>query len=75
MAPVRLAQLRRVVPDWLEDAENGLSVRFRRLLCGLWEDLRAFDERVAALDVEIQDIAKHSEAAQRLQQLRGVGPV
>ena len=75
VAPVRLAQLRAKVPDWLEDAENGLTIRFRRLLAGLWDDLRALDERVAELDQEIQLLARDSAVAQRLQQLRGVGPI
>ena len=60
---------------WLEDADNGLSVRFRRLLNGLWEDLKRLDSRVAELNQEIAMIAKDEPAAQRLQQLRGVGPI
>lgn len=36
VAPRGLGQLRSAVPDWLEDAQNGLSERFRRLLSGLW---------------------------------------
>jgi transposase len=60
---------------WLEDADNGLSERFRRLLNGLWRDLRGLDERVAELDEEINAIAEEDPAAQRLQQLRGVGPI
>jgi len=75
VAPQRLAQLRAAVPLWLEDAENGLTPRFRRLLAGVWEDLTRLDERVAELDQEIKAIAEASPAAQRLQQLRGVGPV
>jgi len=65
--------LRRALPCWLEDAENGLSARFRRLLNGLWGDLRTLDERVAELDREIAVIAQNDPAAKRLQQLRGVG--
>lgn len=75
VAPVRISQLRAAIPDWLEDAQNGLTMRFRRLLAGLWEDLRALDERIAAMDQEIQELARESAVAQRLQQLRGVGPI
>jgi transposase len=32
VAPQRLSHLRRAIPRWLEDAENGLSGRLRRLL-------------------------------------------
>lgn len=75
VAPRNLSQLRAVLPDWLEDAENALTERFRRLLAGLWGDLAELDRRVAELDGEIEAIAKSDPVAQRLQQLRGVGPV
>jgi transposase len=75
VAPKELGQLRTALPCWLEDGQNGLSDRFRRLLSGVWEDLRALDERVGELDREITVIAKSDPLAKRLQQLRGVGPV
>ena len=75
VAPRNLSQLRAVLPDWLEDAENGLTERFRRVLAGLWGDLAELDRRVGELDGEIEAIAKSDPVAQRLQQLRGVGPV
>ena len=75
IAPQELRQLRRAILGWLEDAENGLSERFRRLLNGLWEDIKGLDGRVAELDQEIAAIAQEEPAAQRLQQLRGVGPI
>lgn len=75
VAPRELPYLRRAVALWLERTDNGLSERFRRLLAGLWEDLRALDARVAELDREISAIACSDPAAQRLQQLRGVGPI
>lgn len=42
VAPKELLQLRRAIPCWLEDQENGLSERFRRLLNGLWNDLKVY---------------------------------
>jgi transposase len=36
VAPKNLSQLRAALPEWLEDAINGLTERFRRLLLGLW---------------------------------------
>lgn len=75
VAPRQLIALRRAVPDWLEDAENGLSVLFRRLLSGLWEDLKQLESRLTELDQEINIIAKTDPDAKRLQQLRGVGPM
>ena len=52
-----ICHLRRAIPLWLEDLENALSPRFRRLLSGLWDDLRALDGRIAELDTEIALIA------------------
>jgi transposase len=75
VAPLGLAALRSAIPCWLEDAENGLTVLFRSLLHGLWEDLRRFDQRIATLDAEVDRIAKSDPVAKRLQQLRGVGPL
>jgi transposase len=75
VAPQELVYLRRALPCWLEDAENGLSQRFRRLLNGLWGDLQALDERMTELDREIAVIAQTDPVAKRLQQLRGVGPI
>jgi transposase len=75
VAPQQLARLRAALPAWLEDAENGLTSRFRGLLSGLWNDLMTLDHRVAELDYEIDLIAKSDPVAKRLQQLRGVGPM
>jgi transposase len=75
VAPLGLVALRSAIPCWLEDAENGLTVLFRSLLHGLWEDLRRFDQRIATMDAEVDRIAKSDPVAQRLQQLRGIGPL
>ncbi|HFK2002969.1 MULTISPECIES: IS110 family RNA-guided transposase [Pseudomonas] len=75
IAPKELCALRRAIPCWLEDADNGLTLRFRHLLDGLWRDLRMLDERVKELDCEISGIAANEPSAQSLQQLRGVGPM
>jgi len=40
VAPRQMAPLRKAIPCWLEDAENGLRQPFRVLLHGLWEDLQ-----------------------------------
>lgn len=75
IAPVGVRALRRVLSDWLEDAENGLTVSFRALLSGLAEDLKRLDERIGELDAQIAQQAKADPLARRLQQLRGVGPL
>ena len=75
VAPQTLLALRRAIPCWLEDADNGLTDYFRSLLHGLWGDLIALDDRMSELDKQIKKIADSNEVTQRLQQLRGVGPL
>src|SRR5258708_4779445 len=73
VAPKELLQLRCAIPGWLEDAENGLTDRFRRLLNGLWHGMLALDQRVTDLDREVGQIAATDPVAKRLQQLVGGG--
>jgi transposase len=71
----RVNQLRKALPEILEDAENGLTARFRILLDGLRADLVYLDEQIAILDQEMQRQANDNAAAKKLQQLRGIGPI
>jgi transposase len=75
VAPREISSLRRAVPQWLEDAENGLTVRFRSLLAGLYGDLKQLDERVRELDKEVAAITREHEPVRRLMQINGVGPL
>jgi transposase len=75
VAPVGIQKLRRALPQWLEDAENGLTDEFRALLAGLAEDLRYLDERIGSLDERIAQCVKEDPVARRLLELRGVGPL
>lgn len=75
IAPKQLSHLRVALPLWLDDAQNGLTNRFRRLLNALWGDLLALDARVKELDQEIVLIAQSNPLAKRLEQLRGIGPI
>jgi transposase len=75
VAPKDLEPLKRAIPEWLEDAENGLTERFRRLLHELWEELVRLEQRLATLDREIAVIAETHADAKRLLKLRGVGPL
>ena len=59
--PVGIHQLRKALPKWLEDAENGLSELFRTLLNSLAEDLRYLDDRIKSLDENItENVQKRS---------------
>lgn len=75
VAPREICHLRSAIPSWLEEVDNGLSDRFRRLLHGVWSDLLILDQRIKVLDQEIEALAVNDPVAKRLQQLRGVGPM
>lgn len=75
IAPVGINKLRQALPQWLEDAENGLTDAFRALLFDLAEDLRHFDHRIADLDDQITQAVKADPVARRILELRGVGPL
>lgn len=75
VAPQAFTALKRAIPDWLAEADNGLSARFRLVLHGLGKDLTRLEQRIAELDKEITLVAQSNPVTQRLQQLRGVGPL
>ena len=75
VALLTLPALQSAIPGWLEDADNGLSERFRSLLQGLWRDLQRLTQPIAEMDKLIRLLADENAITQRLQQLRGVGPL
>ena len=73
VAPIGINQIRRAVPCWLEDAENGLTESFRISLNTLYEDLVYLDERIKVINERIIRLAADDPVASRLMKLRGVG--
>lgn len=71
--PQGRAALMRRLPEILEDAENGLSARFRAELNTVLEELRHLDAQVAHYDTQIQAIAQSDERVQRLMTIPGIG--
>ena len=72
---VGIQQLRRALPGWLENAENGLSDGFRILFNALADDLRHLDVRITVFDDRITEGVKQDPVAKRLMTLHGVGPL
>lgn len=73
--PVSLANLRKAIPELLEDAENGLLADFRRLLRMLGEELSQLDDNIKQYDARIAQSAKEDERIKRLLAVEGIGPV
>lgn len=70
-----VAQLRRALPEILEDGQNGLPGLARQTFAELWERLIALDQSKAAYDAQIRQLARASEPAQRLTEIEGVGEI
>jgi transposase len=69
------AALRRAIPAILEDAENGLSDRFRNLLARRYEQLAEIEGHIAFYTAELELLSRQDNACQRLQAVPGFGPI
>jgi transposase len=75
VAPKGIAALRRRIPEWLEEADNGLSELFRELLATSYERLQELDRHISDYDKEVKRQSRADEGCVRLQTLPGFGPV
>jgi transposase len=73
IVPAGIGALRRTLPGLLETPE--LPALAREVFTDLADRLRAVDERIAAYDRRVDQLARQTEPAQRLMQVPGVGPV
>ncbi len=69
------ANLRRHMPSLLEDAEQNLTPRMRRLLASLWQEWKQLDDDVERVSDDIDQIAEHDPGCQRLREIPGIGPL
>lgn len=70
-----LSQLRKRLPEILEDAENELSGLAREIFADRYEQLVCLDQQVQRYEDKIQTIYRSSPVCQRLGALPGVGPI
>ena len=73
--PKGVGNLRKRLPELLEDAQNGLTPAFRRMLEREAQKLREMDEHLAFYDRLLAEQARENEAVRRLQSIPGYGPV
>ena len=73
--PRGLATLRKSIHGLLEDADNGLSDRFRNLLARRYEQLVELDEHIDFYTNELEILSKQDDSCQRLQTIPGFGPI
>ena len=67
--------VRQGLPDILEDADNGLTMRSRELFADLLEELRALDERHKHSEQHIEVSNRDNEICERLDDILGIGPI
>src|ERR1022692_452330 len=73
--PVGIRSIERKLPEFLEDAANGLSGASRNLFARLLEHFRLLDRQVEELEREINAWHREDTASQRLQAIPGIGPL
>lgn len=69
-----ISRVRRAISLILEDAENGLIIKMRRMiaeLCGFFTD---FEKRINFVDKEIETVFRQSVECERTAKVKGVGP-
>jgi len=69
------ASLRRQMPEILENADEKLSTRMRRLLDFLWQEWKGLQAQIDSLNADLDEIASRDASCLRLQQIPGVGPL
>jgi transposase len=73
--PQHVSQLRRGLPLILEDATNELTSFSRRLFAHLYDELLSLEEKIGALDEQIESVFQASEPCQRVGAVEGIGPL
>jgi len=75
VVPQGIAYIAQRVPPLIEDAENELPGTFRLLIQRLLDHLKALQEQVDEIEVQIRAWHRASEASQRLEKVPGIGPL
>lgn len=70
-----ISRLHHDLPLALEDAENGLSPVAREAIALMAEEMRELDRKIETSKARLIEVAKPSEAWQRLQSIPGYGPI
>ncbi len=70
-----ISSVRKALPLIMEDAENGLTSRFRALLDREYQRLLALSEELAWFEKELRQQSVNDPVCRRLMELPGFGPV
>jgi transposase len=73
--PQHLTQVRSALPQLIDESETRLSDFAKRLFSSLYEELRALDQRILAMEMEIDQAFRQNALCQRIAEVEGIGPV
>lgn len=71
--PKGVGNIRKQLPDILEDAENGLTSLFRELLSDLYSNFLQQNKRLHDINKSIENVCKTNDICFRLSEIRGIG--
>jgi transposase len=71
--PQHIGQLRRGLPEVLEDESNELTTLGRRLLASLYDELVEVNDKIERLETELRAVYEASEPCQRIAAVEGIG--
>lgn len=73
--PQHLSQVRKAMPQLIDDEEKRLSDFAKRLFAMLYDELQALDQRILAMEAEINQAFEQNALCQRIAEVEGIGPV
>ncbi len=73
--PLHLSQVRKALPQLIEEENSLLSGMGRQLLAGLYEELCVLERRIAAMEELIHRVHHSNALCQKIAAVEGVGPV
>jgi transposase len=68
-------QVRKSLPEILEDGENGLTALGRELFAERYDQLKELDRQISEQDQRIERLAQQNALSRRLIEIPGIGPV
>jgi transposase len=73
--PQHLSHVRKALPQLTEQSETRLSGFAKRLFTTLYEELCALDQRILAIEAELNQAFQQNALCQRISAVEGIGPV
>ena len=73
IVPQGIRNLRKSIPEILEDAENELTFIFRELLADLYQEILHLDNRIKVIEQKLEALCVQNKDCQRLLSIPGFG--